>query len=108
MDCYLLNIPEILLSSSSKETVFSKILSAFEFLESEADKGRIKYYGMSCWNLGRQMSFSKYNLDINELVEFVKNKFGKEHRFRFIQAPLSLGMSEGFSQKYGLCPTTGG
>ena len=108
LDCYYLTLPEILLESLSKEEFLKKLILAFEFLESQVSEGKIRSYGISCWNWGRKLSYSKFYFDFNEVMQTLEEKIGKNHHFKFVQIPLSIGMPENFTEKYTISPSSGG
>ena len=100
LDCYYLNLPEILMQFQSQEELIKELLVAFQFLEECVQEQRIRNYGIVCWNIGRKMSFSPFYMDFLELYQKVEQKLGKYHHFRFLQLPVSFGMPENFCEKY--------
>lgn len=78
----------------------NELLLAFEFLEEMVVENKIRNYGMVCWNVGRKLAYSPFYFDFAELYGDVEKRLGPGHNFRFIQAPLSLGMPENFCEKY--------
>jgi hypothetical protein len=108
LDCYYLNLPEVLLNSLSKEEFMEELMMAFEYLESEVKTGRIRSYGITCWNIGRQLPSSPFYFNFNEIMTTTKDKFGPNHNFRFTQIPLSIGMPENYCEKFTTSPSTNG
>lgn len=101
LDCYYLNLPEVLLSIKSEEEVIQDILRAFLFLEEKCEQGVIKNYGLTGWNLGRKLPFTKFHFNFERLItEFEKTILLKKSNFKFIQSPVSLGMPEIFCENY--------
>ena len=108
LDCYYINLPEILLEYVSKDEFLNQLITAFEFLENQVKEGRIKSYGITCWNWGRKLSYSKFYFDFNQIMKSLEDRVGVDHHFKFVQIPLSIGMSENFSEKYTISPSSGG
>lgn len=108
LDCYYLNLPEVLLPHLSKEQFLETLVMAFTFLETQVEEGRISSYGLTCWNMGRQLTTSPFYFDFNDILSLVVKRIGPAHNLKFIQAPLSIGMPENFCELYATNPTTGG
>ncbi len=99
VDIYFLHNPEEQLLTLDRRTFRDRIRACFEYLEDEARKGRIKYYGLATWNGFRVGPTEKQYLDLYELFKVAEEVGGEEHRFRFIQLPYNLGMTEAFTLK---------
>lgn len=108
LDCYYLNLPEVLLNSLSKEEFIDELMIAFEFLEDQIKEGSIRHYGITCWNMGRQLSYSPFYFDFNDIMTQLNNRIGPVNHFKFVQLPLSIGMPENFCEKYTRSPLTKG
>jgi aryl-alcohol dehydrogenase-like predicted oxidoreductase len=94
IDVYYLHNPETQLGEISKEEFTKRVRDAFSFLESAAAKGRIQYYGMATWNGFRQEKTAKDALQLGELAKIAREVAGEQHRFRFVQLPFNLAMTE--------------
>jgi aryl-alcohol dehydrogenase-like predicted oxidoreductase len=94
VDVYYLHNPETQLSEIAKADFLKRVREAFAFLESAADAGRIQFYGMATWNAFRQEAASNETMQLKEIVEIARQIAGEEHRFRFVQLPFNLGMTE--------------
>jgi aryl-alcohol dehydrogenase-like predicted oxidoreductase len=94
IDVYYLHNPETELSELSKPDFLKRVREAFAFLESAAAAGRIQYYGMATWNGFRQEAKAKDSLQLGEIETLAKEVAGGKHRFRFVQLPYNLGMTE--------------
>jgi aryl-alcohol dehydrogenase-like predicted oxidoreductase len=94
VDVYYLHNPETQLGDVSKEEFANRVRQAFSYLESAAAEGKIKYYGMATWNGFRQESGAKDAMQLGELAEIAREVAGEKHRFRFVQLPFNLAMTE--------------
>lgn len=89
IDYFLIHNPELILNDRNGE---KKILKAIEILEKKRSEGKIIFYGIASWSGFRQDKDSKFYLDLNRILNFIKKKFGKNHGFRALEVPFSLGM----------------
>jgi aryl-alcohol dehydrogenase-like predicted oxidoreductase len=94
VDVYYLHNPETQLSEIPKPDFLKRVRDAFALLESAADAGRIQFYGMATWNGFRQEADSREAMQLKEIVEIAREIAGEKHRFRFVQLPFNLGMTE--------------
>lgn len=94
IDVYYLHNPETQLNEVGKAEFAKRIRSAFLFLEKMAAERKIQYYGMATWNGFRQESSAADALQLGELADIAKEIAGEKHRFRFVQLPFNLGMTE--------------
>lgn len=94
IDVYYLHNPETQLGEVSRAEFAKRIREAFTFLEQAAAEGRIRYYGMATWNGFRQESKAADAMQLGELAEIAREVAGDKHRFRFVQLPFNLAMTE--------------
>jgi aryl-alcohol dehydrogenase-like predicted oxidoreductase len=94
VDVYYLHNPETQLSEIPKADFLGRIHEAFLLLESEVARGRIQYYGMATWNGFRQNASAGDALQLAEIAGLAKEIAGEQHRFRFVQLPYNLAMTE--------------
>ena len=94
IDVYYLHNPETQLGEISKEDFAKRVREAFVFLESAAARGKIGYYGMATWNGFRQDPRARDAMQLGEISLIAKEIAGEKHRFRFVQLPFNLGMTE--------------
>lgn len=94
MDVYYLHNPETQLTELLRPDFLERVRDAFIYLESAADAGKIQFYGMATWNGFRQEAKVRDALQLPELVQIAKDIAGEKHRFRFVQLPFNLGMTE--------------
>ena len=94
VDVYYLHNPETQLTEITKPDFLERVREAFTFLESAVVAGEIQYYGVATWNAFRQEAQARDSLQLAELAQIAKEIAGGRHRFRFVQLPFSLGMTE--------------
>jgi aryl-alcohol dehydrogenase-like predicted oxidoreductase len=96
IDVFYLHNPETQLTSISREAFEGRIRAAFEKLEAIAAQGKIGWYGAATWNGFRQASGG---LGLQRMAEIAREAGGVKHRFRFIQLPFNLAMTEALTQR---------
>ncbi|GAC1626228.1 MAG: aldo/keto reductase [Candidatus Acidiferrum sp.] len=94
IDVYYLHNPETQLGELRKSDFLRRVNEAFGYLESAAMAGKIQYYGMATWNGFRQEASERDAMQLGQLAEVARGIAGDTHRFRFIQLPYNLGMTE--------------
>ena len=91
IDFYLLHNPEYALLLKDG---YKKIMNAFKILEKKRDEKKILYYGIATWNGLRRLNNNKYQLNLNKIIYDLEKDLGKNHGFRCLEAPLSIGMPD--------------
>jgi len=94
VDVYYLHNPEAQLAELSRPDFLERIRDAFIFLESAAATGKTQFYGVATWSGFRQESTMRDSLQIGELEQLARDIAGEKHRFRFVQLPFNLAMTE--------------
>jgi aryl-alcohol dehydrogenase-like predicted oxidoreductase len=94
IDVYYLHNAETQLTEISKQDFLKRVKEAFVFLESAAARGQIQFYGMATWNGFRQAKSARDAMQLSELAAIAKEIAGDKHRFRFVQLPFNLAMTE--------------
>jgi aryl-alcohol dehydrogenase-like predicted oxidoreductase len=94
IDVYYLHNPETQLSEVHKSDFLKRVNEAFQYLESAAMGGKIQYYGLATWNGFRQEATARDAMQLAQLAEVARGVAGNTHRFRFVQLPYNLGMTE--------------
>ncbi len=94
IDVYYLHNPETQLGEVSREEFAKRVREAFTFLEKSAAEGKIQFYGMATWDGFRRESKTKEAMQLGELAEIAREVGGEKHRFRFVQLPFNLAMTE--------------
>jgi aryl-alcohol dehydrogenase-like predicted oxidoreductase len=98
IDVYYLHNPETQLAAVGRKAFLERLRSAFECLEELAEDGQLRFYGTATWSGYRSRARSKDWLSIEEIVAVAREAGGETHRFRFVQAPYNLAMTEIFSE----------
>jgi aryl-alcohol dehydrogenase-like predicted oxidoreductase len=98
VDIYYLHNPETQLGEVSREDFMGRLGAAFDFLESAVAAGKIRFYGMATWNGFRQPVNAPDYLPLAEIEQLARDVAGGTHRFRFVQLPLNLGMTEALTR----------
>src|SRR4030095_12844539 len=97
LDVYLLHNPEYFLDSSMAKDLdldelrheyYNRIKKAFEYLETEADAGRISYYGISSNSFGKQTDDQVFTS--LESCHNAANEIKADNHFAVIQFPFNL------------------
>jgi len=94
VDIYYLHNPETQLSEISQGDFLKRLREAFVFLESAAARGHIQFYGLATWNGFRQQKSAPDLMQLAEIAAIAKDIAGEKHRFRFVQLPFNLAMTE--------------
>ncbi len=97
IDIYYIHNPEIQLGTIARDEFNSRLLKAFEALEGAVADGKIRMYGAATWNGFRNEPSAGDFLSLAEIVAIAEKAGGRDHRFKVIQLPLNLGMSEALS-----------
>jgi len=97
IDIYYLHNPETQLGELPRREVTRRLRAAFEFLEGAARDRRIGLYGTATWSGYRQPQSARDFLSLPDLVALAEEVGGPEHRFRVVQLPYNLAMTEAFT-----------
>lgn len=93
-DIYYLHNPETQLGEIAKPEFLKRVREVFVFLESAAAQGRIGFYGMATWNGFRQDARARDAMQLAEIAQIAREIAGDSHKFRFVQLPFNMGMTE--------------
>lgn len=94
VDVYYLHNPETQLAELSQPDFLERVRDAFIYLESEVAAGKIQFYGMATWKGFRQEANVHDTMQLGEIVQLARDIAGENHRFRFVQLPFNLAMTE--------------
>jgi aryl-alcohol dehydrogenase-like predicted oxidoreductase len=94
IDIYYLHNPETQLSDISYSDFLKRVREAFVFLESAAVRGQIQFYGIATWNGFRQQKGARDLMQLADIAASAREIAGEAHRFRFVQLPFNLAMTE--------------
>ena len=94
VDVYYLHNPETQLGEIDRAAFNHRLALAFEALEDEGGRGRLRWYGVATWNGLRQDPGTEEHLSLSEMVRIAEQVAGAQHRFRVIQLPYNIAMPE--------------
>jgi aryl-alcohol dehydrogenase-like predicted oxidoreductase len=94
VDVYYLHNPETQLAEVSRPDFLERVRDAFIYLESAAAAGKIQFYGMATWSGFRQEATARDAMQLDEFAQLARDIAGDGHRFRFVQLPFNLAMTE--------------
>jgi len=106
LDVYLLHNPEYYLSWASKTGVpiedarqeyYMRIEQAFQHLEAEVEKGRIRFYGISSNTFPSPAADPEFT-SLGQVWEIAQS-LSFDHHFRLIQLPMNLLETGGITEK---------
>jgi aryl-alcohol dehydrogenase-like predicted oxidoreductase len=106
VDAYLLHNPEYFLKwaknkkldvESAREKYYDRIKKAFEYLETEVRKGRIKYYGISSNTFVNEAEDYEFT-SLEKVLEIAKQVSAENH-FRIVEFPLNIFETQAVSVK---------
>ena len=98
VDIYYIHNPETQLGAVSREEFLRRLRAAFEFMESACAASKIRYYGVATWNGFRQPANASDFLSLAETERLAREVAGGMHRFRFVQLPFNLAMTEALTR----------
>lgn len=93
IDVFYLHNPETQLKFVDREEFLRRVRAAFETLEAAAAAGKISSYGMATWN-GLRTKTADDGLPLRRIVDVARQVAGDTHKFRWIQLPFNLAMTE--------------
>jgi aryl-alcohol dehydrogenase-like predicted oxidoreductase len=99
IDVYFVHNPESQVDVVGEDAFYARIRTAFELLERRADDGQIKIYGVATWD-GLRRPPGNGHISLLRLVHeagqaaMALGKKASEHRFRAIELPVNLAMTE--------------
>lgn len=96
IDLFHLHNPEQQLPELGQDRFYGAIAAAFEACERFRAEGRIRFYGVATWDGLRVPPGEANHLDLSRLWHLAEQAGGPRHGFRWVQAPLNLGMPEAF------------
>lgn len=94
VDVYYVHNPEAQLATVPRDEFLRRLRVTFEYLESAATAGMIRAYGAATWNGFRQTHENSDYLSLHDMVSAAREVAGDTHRFRFVQLPFNLAMTE--------------
>lgn len=97
VDIVYLQSPEMMLNQGySKDQMMAALKKAFEHLEVEVVKGRVRYYGLASSALLKK-DIASDHLDLKDVYELA-NSIRPNHRFAAIQVPFNLFETQAYME----------
>ena len=96
VDVFYLHNPETQLDFVDEDEFYTRVRTAFVKLEELGEQGKLCFYGAATWGGFRQ---SEGGLSLLRMADIAEEVAGEGHRFRFIQLPLNLAMTEALSNR---------
>lgn len=90
IDVYYLHNVETELVEISPDELEEKIRLAFEALEEEAEKGRIRRYGLATWDAFRVSPEEPQHQSLSRMIQIAHSVAGEKHHFKVIQFPFNF------------------
>lgn len=102
LDLYYLHNPfEMYGSWVETDEFMTRLGKAFEFLESARESKKIGNYGMATWIcFWAKPNEDKLYLNLQKVVELAEKVGGKDHGFKYVQAPVNVMMPEAFAEPW--------
>jgi aryl-alcohol dehydrogenase-like predicted oxidoreductase len=97
VDVFYLHNPETQLQYVSEDLFYDRIRAAFETAEAMVSANLISYYGVATWPGFRSTPGQNGLMSLPRMSDIARDIAGDGHRFRFIQLPFNLAMTEGFT-----------
>ena len=94
VDVYYVHNPESQLQVVGQDEFYARLRAAFEQLERERARGRLRFYGLATWNGFRAQAGQRGYHSLERVWETARAAGGDEHGFRFVQLPFNLAMPE--------------
>ncbi len=97
IDILFLHNPEMQLGYIDYKTLKKRIKKAFELFEKLVKEGKIRHYGIACWNGFLYDETHTEYLSLKDMVEIAVEVGGKEHHFKYIQSPYNIAKSDAYN-----------
>lgn len=94
IDVYYLHNPGQQLAAVAHATWLKRMSAAVELLEEAASRSEIGVYGIATWDELRTEPGRAGHVNLEDLVALARSVGGEGHRFRAVQLPINLAMSE--------------
>lgn len=99
IDVYYIHNPEVQLDYITPDAFATRLRAAFERLEEEVARGRIRFYGVATWDGLRANESDQAYLPLHWLVDLAQEVGGAQHHFRFVQFPYNLSMLDALTER---------
>ncbi len=97
IDIFFLHNPEMQLGYIDYKTLKKRIKKAFELFETLVKEGKIRHYGIASWNGFLYEEGNAEYMSLKDMVAIAEEVGGKEHHFKYIQAPYNIAKTQAFN-----------
>lgn len=97
LDILYLHNPETQLGYVDYETLKGRIKEAFALFETLVEEGKIRDYGVACWNGFLYEEGHTEYLSLKDLVEIAMEVGGEKHHFKYVQSPFNLAKPHAYN-----------
>jgi len=97
LDILFLHNPEMQLGYIDYKTLKKRIKKAFEEFEKLVQEGKIRHYGIACWNGFLYEDTHTEYISLKDMVEIAEEVGGKNNHFKYIQSPYNIAKSDAYS-----------
>ena len=97
LDIYYLHNPEMQLKRLGKKAFYEEIEKIFARFEMLRQEGLFHYYGVATWNAFLLDDTQDEHISLEKLVAIAQKAGGKEHGFKYIQAPFNLAKTHAYT-----------
>jgi aryl-alcohol dehydrogenase-like predicted oxidoreductase len=99
IDVFYVHNPETQLASVAPAQFVERLTNAFRELESAAEAGKIRWYGVATWNAFRVRPGERGYMPLEAVLRCAFEAGGQNNHCRFIQLPFNLAMTEAWTTK---------
>lgn len=100
IDLYYVHNPETQIEEVGADEFYRRLTAAFRTLEACASAGKIRAYGAATWDAFRAPAGDPSQLSLERVIACAREAGGGGHRFRAIQLPFNLSMTEAYSAPF--------
>ncbi len=97
IDILYLHNPETQLGYVGYDVLKQRIKAAFELFETLVEEGKIREYGIACWNGFLYEEGHTEYLSLDDIVAIAKEVGGDAHHFRYVQSPFNLAKPHAYN-----------
>ena len=97
LDILYLHNPEMQLGYVDYKTLKKRIKKSFELFEQLVEEGNIRSYGIASWNGFLYDDNHTEYLSLKDMVEIAVEVGGKDHHFKYIQAPYNMAKPDAYN-----------
>eukprot|EP00899_Mesostigma_viride_P013779 jgi/Mesvir1/22401/Mv17889-RA.1 len=97
---YLHNAAEAQVPVIGRPKFLANLRAAFEQLEAERRRGRLRFYGLATWSSLRVPPGDAEHLSLQDVVDLAVAVAGTDHGFKFVQLPINAAMLEAWNQPW--------